>query len=132
MNNHSWYGLLSNLDAKVGDNWTFNAGVDLRTYVGKHYRVVNDLLGADAYYENVDMNSAGVFVGDEVSLNPLAISEMQNAQKVNRNYDSHVGWTGLFGQAEYNNEHISAFVQGSVSSQFYNCLLYTSPSPRDS
>ena len=119
MNNHSWYGLLSNLDAKVGDNWTFNAGVDLRTYVGKHYRVVNDLLGADAYYENVDMNSAGVFVGDEVSLNPLAISEMQNAQKVNRNYDSHVGWTGLFGQAEYNNEHISAFVQGSVSSQFY-------------
>lgn len=119
MNNHSWYGLLSNLDAKVGDNWTFNAGVDLRTYVGKHYRVVNDLLGADAYYENVDMNSAGVFVGDEVSLNPLAISEMQNAQKVNRNYDCHVAWTGLFGQVEYNNEHLSAFVQGSVSSQFY-------------
>lgn len=119
MNNHSWYGLLSNLDTKVGDHWTFNAGVDLRTYVGKHYRVINDLLGADAYYENVDVNSAGVFVSDVVSLNPLAVSEMQNAQKVNRNYDCHVAWTGLFGQVEYNNEYISAFVQGSVSSQFY-------------
>lgn len=119
MNNHSWYGLLSSLDAKVGEHWTLNAGVDLRTYVGKHYRVINDLLGADAYYENVDVNSAGVFVSDVVSLNPLAVSEMQNAQKVNRNFDSHVAWTGLFGQVEYNNEHVSAFVQGSVSSQFY-------------
>lgn len=119
MNNHSWYGLLSNIDTKIGEHWTLNAGVDLRTYVGKHYRVVNDLLGADAYYENVDVNSAGVFVSDVVSLNPLAVTEMQNAQKVNRNYDSHVGWTGLFGQVEYANDLISAFVQGSVSSQFY-------------
>lgn len=119
MNNHSWYGLLSSLDAELNENWTVNAGVDLRTYVGKHYRVVNDLLGADAYYENVDVNSAGVFVSDVVSLNPLAVREMQNAQKVDRNYDSHVGWVGLFGQVEYANEYVSCFVQGSASTQFY-------------
>lgn len=119
MNNHSWYGMLSNMDVKFGQNWTLNAGVDLRTYVGKHYRVVNDLLGADAYYDDKDVNTAGVFVSDGVSLNPLAISEMQNAQKVNRNYDSHVRWMGFFGQLEYANDFLSAFVQGSVSNQMY-------------
>lgn len=119
MNNHSWYGLLSNLDTKVGDNWTFNVGIDLRSYVGKHYQLVNDLLGADAYYDNVDINSAGVFISDGFNLNPLAVNEMQSAQKVGRNYDCHVGWSGLFGQVEYANEHLSAFVQGSISEQFY-------------
>lgn len=119
MNNHSWYGLLSSVDATLGDHWTLNAGVDMRTYVGSHYRVVNDLLGADAYYDNVNVNSAGVFVSDGVSLNPLAIRAMQSAQKIDRNFESHVGWLGLFGQIEYANEYVSCFVQGSISDQFY-------------
>lgn len=119
MNNHSWYGMLSNFDFTPTENWTINAGVDLRTYVGSHYRLINDLLGADAYYENVDVNSAGVFVSDGASLNPLAIREMQSAQKVNRNYDSHVSWAGFFGQVEYSNDFLSTFVQGSISNQSY-------------
>lgn len=119
MNNHGWYGMLSSLDVKLAKHWTLNAGMDLRTYTGKHYRLINDLLGADAYYDNTDVNSAGVFVSDGLALNPLDISGMQNAQKVGRNYDSHVKWMGFFGQIEYADDFISAFLQGSASNQMY-------------
>ncbi|MDO5608041.1 MAG: TonB-dependent receptor [Capnocytophaga sp.] len=119
VNQHNWYGLLSNLDFKLADKWTLNAGVDLRTYVGKHYRVINDLLGADGYYENTDVNSVGVFVSKETPLNPLNGAAIKNAQKVNRNFDSSVRWAGFFSQLEYSSDILSAFIQGSVSNQAY-------------
>lgn len=119
MNNHSWYGMLSSLDIKLDDKWKLNTGIDLRTYNGKHYRLLNDLLGADAYYENIDVNTIGTFVSNGISKNPLKVQQMQNAQKLNRNFDANVRWAGLFGQLEYSDEYISAFVQGSVSNQYY-------------
>lgn len=119
MNNHSWYGMLSSLDIKLNDKWKLNTGVDLRTYNGKHYRVLNDLLGSDAYYENVDVNSIGVFVNQGISKNPLKVKDMQNAQKLNRNFDANVQWAGFFGQIEYSDDNISSFIQGSVSNQSY-------------
>lgn len=119
MNNHSWYGMLSSFDIKLNDNWKLNTGIDLRTYNGKHYRVLNDLLGADAYYENVNVNSIGVFVNQGITKNPLKVQDMQNAQRLNRNFDANVQWAGLFGQIEYSDDNISSFAQGSVSNQSY-------------
>ncbi|WP_410497361.1 TonB-dependent receptor domain-containing protein [Chryseobacterium sp. POL2] len=39
------------------------------------------------------------------------------SQIASRNFDGEVMWLGAFGQLEYSNEVISAFVQGSVSNQ---------------
>ncbi len=119
MNQHSWYGLLSSLDIKFNDHLTLNTGLDLRTYTGKHFRVINDLLGADAYFDDTNINNAGVFVSDGISRNALKASDIINAEKVDRNFDSHVRWTGWFGQIEYKNENISTFLQGALSRQSY-------------
>lgn len=124
MNNHSWYGLLSNLDVKLGNHWTLNTGLDLRTYTGKHYQLINDLLGADAFYDTKNINTAGVFVTKTMPINPLDIYQMTNSPKVFRNYDSNIRWAGLFGQVEYASEHATAFVQGSASNQMYHRAEY--------
>lgn len=119
MNQHSWYGLLSSVDVKFTDNLILNTGLDLRTYTGKHFRVLNDLLGADAYFDATDVNNAGVFVNSGIARSALLSADIINAKKVDRNYDSHVNWAGWFGQLEYSNEYLSAFVQGSLSQQSY-------------
>ena len=49
MNSHDWYGAISNLEGQFGKFKT-SIGVDLRTYKGYHYRVINDLMGLDGYY----------------------------------------------------------------------------------
>ena len=50
-------GLLSNYNTKINDNLTFDFGVDIRSYKGYHYRRVDNLLGADGYRDNDDINN---------------------------------------------------------------------------
>ena len=53
MNLHNWYGLISNFEKQLSDNLTWNVGFDLRTYYGKHFRVVSDFHGLDSWQENI-------------------------------------------------------------------------------
>ncbi|WP_321279364.1 carboxypeptidase-like regulatory domain-containing protein [Marinifilum fragile] len=124
MNSHSWYGLVSNINHKFNENWTADFGIDLRTYRGLHYRVLTDLLGADAYYDNTDVNSAGNFVTFTVDPKPWDINNFKKATKIDRNFDSKIKWTGFFGQLEYTNTIVSAFVQASASNQKYKRYEY--------
>jgi len=57
MNSHNWYGMISNFNHKFNDQLSFDFGVDIRTYKGIHYRVVNDDLGADGYTDDRDDNN---------------------------------------------------------------------------
>ncbi|MCI3938054.1 TonB-dependent receptor [Chryseobacterium aahli] len=124
INSHDWYGLLSNFQHKINDNWNFSAGVDLRYYYGYHPGVLTDLWGNKKYIETDNMNIPG---GYDVTLvqnaapsaNPFVKSVKDKNQIVYRNYDGEVLWGGLFGQLEYSNDKISAFIQGSVSEQGY-------------
>src|SRR5210317_1758720 len=52
MNSHNWVGGISNLEGQFGKFKT-SIGVDLRSYTGYHYRVLNDLMGLDGYYSRV-------------------------------------------------------------------------------
>ena len=128
INSHNWYGVLANYDTKLNDNLTLDFGVDLRSYTGIHYRRVDNLLGADGYRDNDDIN------------NPLAIQSIQyssdigslwnvfrdtdSEQKINYWNDGKVRWYGVFGQLEYVGDEISAFVQGSVSQQGFKRIDY--------
>lgn len=124
INSHDWYGLLSNFQHKINENWNFSGGIDLRYYYGYHPGVLTDLWGNTKYIEKDNMNIPG---GYDVTLvqnaapsaNPFVKSVKDKNQIVYRNYDGQVLWGGLFGQLEYSNDKISAFVQGSVSEQGY-------------
>lgn len=50
VNNHQWYGVVSNYNRKLNDNLNFNIGFDLRDYKGEHYRQVTDLLELQVYH----------------------------------------------------------------------------------
>ncbi len=105
-NDHSWYGVLSSYTQEVSDNFSVLAGVDLRYYRGKHFREITDLLGADYWLSDDDVNNPNraVRVGDKFSYNN----------------DGIVNWTGGFVQAEYTEDKLAAFVTLNASNTGYS------------
>ena len=109
-NDHEWYGLLSTFKTNLTDELTFIGGLDVRTYTGKHFREVTDLLGGDYYLDNENVNNpnAALVVGD----------------KMGYNNDGEVGWLGFFGQLEYGTENFDAFVSSSLQKTSYQRIEY--------
>lgn len=109
-NDHEWYGVLSTFKTKVSDNLDLIAGLDWRTYTGKHFREVTDLLGGQYYFDdnNVNNPNAALSVGD----------------KMGYNNDGQVGWLGFFGQLEYGTDNFNAFVSTSVQKTSYQRIEY--------
>jgi len=131
MNSHNWYGTIFNFKHTINENLNYSIGADLRSYKGIHYRVVNDLLGADGYVDNRDINnpnrSITQFVKSKPSLNPF--QNITSQQKIEYHNDGKVRWAGIFGQIEYAKNNISAFIQGALSSQGYKRVEYFKETP---
>lgn len=120
MNSHNWYGLISNLGIELNDFWNLDLGIDLRTYKGYHYRRVNDLLGADAYqqFNNQQIPGNPLFTEEYPADQPWWVfKSIDEEQKIDYYNIGYVNWAGVFGQLEYSNDIVSAFVQGSLSNQ---------------
>ena len=122
MNSHNWYGIISNLTHRFDDRFTLTAGIDLRRYKGIHYRRLADLLGADAYYTNRNINIQGQFISEENPADPL--SKMNNEDKLNYHNDGIVSWTGAYAQLEYSYEKLSTFISLSGSNQGFKRIDY--------
>ncbi|SDX97539.1 Outer membrane receptor proteins, mostly Fe transport [Lutibacter oricola] len=114
-NDHEWYGLLSTYKTEINDNLNLIAGLDLRTYTGKHFSEVTDLLGGDYALDDSDVNNPNraLKVGDK------------------RDYwnDGEVGWQGLFTQLEYNTDNLSTFIASAVSNTSYKRIDYFQYTP---
>ncbi len=128
MNSHNWYGTIINFNTELNEYLNLDLGLDLRTYTGLHYRVVNDVLGADGYvdYDNINDRpnfiSPNQFVKAKPSWNPF--QNIKDQEKIDYNNDGKVNWSGIFGQLEYSKDKISAFVQASVSNQGFKRIDY--------
>jgi outer membrane cobalamin receptor len=128
MNSHNWYGTIINFNTELNEYFNLDLGLDLRTYTGLHYRVVNDVLGADGYvdYDNINDRpnfvSPNQFVAAKPSWNPF--QNIKDQEKIDYNNDGKVNWSGVFGQLEYSKDKISAFVQASVSNQGFKRIDY--------
>ena len=102
INNHFWYGFLSTANYQLNNEIELSGGIDFRSYKGEHYREVYDLLGAD------------YFIEDEP--NGLQTTKIKVVgDKTGYHNDAFVKWIGSFGQFEYKNEKISAFLNISGS-----------------
>ncbi|CAG4993796.1 Vitamin B12 transporter BtuB [Dyadobacter sp. CECT 9275] len=126
INSHDWYGAIIKLNTKLTDAITWDLGVDLRTYKGIHYRVVTDVLGADGYLDNTDVNNPNrvitKYYDAKASFNPFV--SMKDQQKMGYYNDGLVRWGGLFTQLEYSKNNLSVFVQGSLSNQAFRRIDY--------
>ena len=128
VNSHNWVGVLSNYSTELNDNLTLEAGIDLRSYTGLHYRRVDNLLGADGYRDNDDINNPLNVLSTEYS-SDLAqqwnvFRSTEDEQKIAYNNDGKVRWAGAFSQLEYVSDDISAFVQVGVSQQGFKRIDY--------
>ena len=114
-NDHEWYGVLSTFKTELTDKFDLVAGLDWRTYTGKHFREVTDLLGGQYFLDNSNVNNpnATLGVGDKFSYNN----------------DGNVGWLGFFTQLEYNAESFNAFVSTSFQNSSYQRVDYFQYTP---
>ncbi|AND64139.1 TonB-dependent receptor [Flavobacterium covae] len=119
INSHDWYGAIINLNTKLSKTLTLDFGVDARTYIGYHFRNVVDLLGADGFKDNRDINNPNRILFQTYSAKPSfnPWSNVKNQERIEYNNDGHVRWYGAFTQLEYSNDRFTAFFQGAVSQQ---------------
>ncbi len=115
MNEHNWFGILSNLTHEFNQNLTLVAGIDARYYKGLHYRRVEDLLGLDAYFDDDDINNSEHYVTDE---------GRADGNQIDYNNDGLVNWLGAFAQLEYTIGNLSIFGSGSLSNQGFKRIDY--------
>jgi hypothetical protein len=122
VNNHAWYGLVSNLNHNFSDNLTANVGVDVRFYKGDHFRQVADFYGLSGWTNDSGDNLPDNYVVTEsYDATPWA-SLLDFADEENRiAYDNseNINYQGVFGQLEYANDKFSIFFQGAFSNQSY-------------
>ncbi|MCV9386915.1 TonB-dependent receptor [Reichenbachiella ulvae] len=109
-NDHRWYGVLSTLNDQISDNLTIQGGLDLRYYKGIHFSEVTNLLGADFAEDDNDINNPN--------------RRLQVGDKRDYYNDGIVLWEGVFGQAEYTVNDLSAFVNIAVSNTSYKRIDY--------
>ncbi|MXN90869.1 TonB-dependent receptor [Flavobacterium sp. Sd200] len=119
VNNHSWYGVVSNFNHEISQNLSYNAGVDLRTYKGTHYREVSNFMGLNGFFVDDNVQYPDYTVTEQFSANPWSsfTNKPANTQKIDYDYDERISYLGVFGQVEYKTDEFSAFVQGAISNQ---------------
>lgn len=144
MNNHAWYGIVTNLKKELSENLSLNVGLDLRAYNGDHYRQISNYLGLKGWYEtrklfNADhLNNlsstvvASNTVNEGYSTNPWSsfFNTADDNQKIDYDYSETIAYGGLFGQLEYAKDDFSAFFQGSLSNQSHQRFDYYDYEPQ--
>jgi outer membrane receptor protein involved in Fe transport len=105
-NDHEWYGVLSNFSTQLTDELNLTVGVDLRKYVGKHFREVTDLLGGEYFIDS--------YTGSNGDINN-PYKTVKVGDKIGYDNDGKINWYGGFTQLEYNLNDLSTFVSGAYS-----------------
>ncbi len=120
MNNHQWFGVVSNYERKLSEKLTWNIGADLRTYTGTHFRQIVNNMGLNGFdITNNDQFPNGYVATEEFKADPWSAlsSYAPVGQRINYDYSEKIQYGGLFTQLEYATEKLSAYVQGALSNQ---------------
>ncbi len=119
VNNHQWYGLVSNFQTKLTENLAFNIGLDVRNYTGVHFRQITNLIDAEYFLDKKDVNTPNHKVSTIYKADPWSsiFDFADEGNRIDYDYSERITYGGAFAQLEYVQNKISAYVQGSVSTQ---------------
>lgn len=120
VNNHFWYGAVTNLNYDLNESWSFNVGADVRFYKGDHFRQLVETYGLNGW--EVTNDNLGTYqVTETFDATPWAslFDFADEGQRIGYDNSEKLNYQGGFGQVEFNMSGFSAFVQGAVSNQFY-------------
>ncbi len=123
MNNHQWYGNVTNFETNLAENLNWSVGADFRFYTGDHFRQFANLLGLDGWNDNFrHATRSGDAVQSDV-FNPDPWTALFNFasedQRIAYDYSEQINYQGLFTQLEYSDDAFSVFAQGALSNQSY-------------
>ncbi len=128
INSHNWQGAIINLNIEQSKALTIDVGLDLRNYKGIHYRRLDNLLGADAYVDNDDVNNPDNRLNTTYTSGFGSIvnvfKSIDDEEKIDYHNDGLVRWSGLFGQIEYSPGAVTGFIQGAISNQGFKRVDY--------
>ena len=119
MNSHNWIGAISKLNIQQG-KMRYSLGVDLRNYVGYHYRAMNDLLGLEGYASTGNQYLPTQIYGadDLVTAKPFRNTNIDDDQAKIAYYNiGFVKWAGVNGLVEYAGDNVTAVLQAGLSNQ---------------
>ncbi len=118
VNNHSWYGIISNFNHDINENLSVNVGVDGRMYTGDHFRQVADFYGLTGWSNDRPDDAV---VTNSYDADPWAsvFDFADEGDRINYDFSEDINYIGGFGQIEYTVAKFSTFLQGSYSSQTY-------------
>lgn len=136
VNNHAWYGVVSNFGHKFTDNLSFNLGLDLRSYHGDHFRQLTDLMGGYFHIDGTGsrLRDPKARLTETFSTNPWKVLSgfAKNPEdKYGYDYSETINYGGLFTQLEYATDRFSAFFQGAVSNQSHQRWDYYQYTPQE-
>lgn len=120
-NNHAWYGLVTNYNFDTQNYFTFNVGADIRFYRGDHFQQLVNKLGLEGWNGSNTNRGNDYIITKTFKADPWAALFNPAGEEYRVGYDNseQLNYQGLFGQAEFSDGTVSAFVQGSVSNQSY-------------
>ncbi len=120
VNNHFWWGGVTNFNFDTKTGWNFNLGADIRFYHGDHFQQMNKLFGLNGWNQRRP-DGQNIVVTETFSTNPWSalFNSASRDQRTNRDNSEDINYQGVFGQVEYANEIFSVFAQGAVSNQYY-------------
>ncbi|HBX63621.1 TonB-dependent receptor plug domain-containing protein [Empedobacter sp.] len=121
VNNHFWYGGVTNFTFDTKKGLTFNVGADVRFYEGRHFQQMVNLFGLKGWNEKNKFSGETITATETFSTNPwkALFKYADPSQRVSRDYSEKINYQGGFGQVEYSVGGFSVFAQGAVSNQFY-------------
>jgi iron complex outermembrane recepter protein len=107
-NSHDWMGVVSTFKTVLSPTLNLTAGIDARYYIGYHYQELYNILGGD-YWVDIYKDGTGGDINNQTKIAHVG-------DNVGYYYEGHVRQLGGFGQLEYKQDKISAFVNVSLSS----------------
>lgn len=104
MNNHQWYGVVTNYKNDITEHLSLTAGLDVRYYYGMHKTVISDLFGGDYFIDYFRARSENmIYQGLEGSARAAYTQQKLGVgDVVYRNWDSSIAQEGIYAQVEYN------------------------------
>lgn len=102
INNHRWFGGVSNYKNELTDNLSLTAGVDIRYYYGEHTNEISDLYDGAYFidYYRAASNNLRTFA-TEAERTAYQNKKLGVGDVVYRNWDSRIWQEGVYAQVEY-------------------------------
>lgn len=122
VNNHKWFGGVSNYKNELNDHFTVTGGIDIRYYYGEHTNEISDLYNGEYfidYYRNAS-NNLRTFA-NAAEREAYVNQKLGVGDVVYRDWDSRIWQEGIYAQGEYQalDKKLNVVLAGAVNLNTY-------------